>query len=433
MSNKIGFWSVFSIVIGSQIGSSVFTAPINLAPYGFYGIIGYLIASFGAIALCFVFSYLCSHFPKTGGPHVYIKHTLGDNWAFFAGWTYWVVSWISTTVVIIAIIGYIDPFLKLLPYENMQVSYVCLELLILGIVVILNLEGVRFAGIIGVILGIIKIVPLIILPLVALTHFDAQNFIVQSESLDLPTSEILSKVSLVALWGFIGLETGTAPAESVRNPARTIPKAIILGTLFTSLLYILNILAIMGMIPGAELSTSTAPYVDVARILFGGNWSLLIAALSAIICLGTLNSWILTSSQIALGLAQDGFFPAFISSKNKNCAPQIAIIMSSIGIAPLLFLTANDDFATQIKDLINFSVSIFLFVYLLCIIGFLKHQLSSGVNIALFVIGLFATIFCLWIIISWIIYDTTILRLIALSMFTLSGLPLYIFWYKKKC
>lgn len=73
MSNKIGFWSVFAMVTGSQIGTGVFMLPASLAPYGGFSLLGWIISGCGAIALALVFGKLCSYYPKTGGPHVYIK------------------------------------------------------------------------------------------------------------------------------------------------------------------------------------------------------------------------------------------------------------------------------------------------------------------------------------------------------------------------
>ena len=424
MSNKIGFWSVFAIVTGSQIGSSVFMSPISLAPYGFYGVIGYFISSFAAISLCFVFSHLCSKFPKTGGPHVYVKNILGDDLAFFTGWTYWVISWVSTTAVVLSVVGYLTPFFG---SNHDKLFYILIEIVILFCIILLNLRGVKFAGAAGFILNIIKFIPLLIIPFFALGNFNPDNFIVHDKIAIKPISEILGRVTLLTLWGFIGLETATAPAESVKNPSKTIPQAIILGTLFVAFLYILNCLAIMGMVDGKSLANSKAPYVDVTKILFNGNWHLVISILSAIVCLGTLNAWILTSGQIALGLGRDGFMPCLFHKQNKNEAPQVAILMSSVGIVPLLVLTANENLAKQVTDMIEISVISFLYVYLICTISFLKDQFDSGINIYLSTIGFLALLFCLWII-----YETSVFTLAISSLFTLTGIPLYLFWYKKR-
>jgi len=65
MPQKIGFWSVFAIVTGSQIGTTVFMSPASLAQYGIFSLIGWLLSGCGAISLCLVFASLCSRFPRT--------------------------------------------------------------------------------------------------------------------------------------------------------------------------------------------------------------------------------------------------------------------------------------------------------------------------------------------------------------------------------
>src|SRR5437879_699390 len=123
MSRRIGFWSVFALVTGSQIGSGVFMSPATLAPYGIWGLLGWVVSGLGALSLALVFSELCTRFPKTGGPHVYVKEAFGKTAAFFTGWTYWIVSFVSTTAVIVTSIGYLSP---LLPFEP-GFFYVVLE------------------------------------------------------------------------------------------------------------------------------------------------------------------------------------------------------------------------------------------------------------------------------------------------------------------
>jgi len=429
ISNKIGFWSVFALVIGSQIGSGVFMLPATLAPYGMYSIAGWLLSGCGAIALALVFAQLCGWYPKTGGPHVYALQAFGPSIAFFTGWTYWVISWISTTVVIIASVGYLTPLIGIQsPLVN-----ACLEIILLIAVTALNFRGINTAGRMEFVLTLLKIIPLCLIPLIALFYFDIHNFSVASTISPLSLSQILSRVTLLTLWGFIGLESATTPAGSVENPSKTIPLAIVTGTICVALLYLLNSLAIMGIIPSAQLINSSAPYADASQLIFGGNWHLIISAIASIICIGTLNAWILTSSQIALGLAQDGFVPAFFGYKNKYDAPYWGLIISCAGIIPLLLLTADKSIASQILTIIDFSVTAFLFVYILCSCAFFKILVQKRTSLTrptsqlLAVYGLIALAFC-----SWVIYETPIQIVLIASLFTISGLPLYLGFYRKK-
>lgn len=425
MSNtKIGFWAVFSIVTGSQIGSSVFLAPTTLAPFGLYSILGLLISGIGAIALSFVFGYLCSSFPQTGGPHVYVKHNLGASAAFFTGWTYWVISWVSTTAVVITIAGYLAPLLQ---FKDSS-SYFILELFILMLVTYLNLKSLSLVGVAEIILTILKFFPLLIISVISLQHFNLDNIVVQPNVSEMPLSKILGTVTMLTLWGFIGLETATTPAEAVHNPSKTIPRAIILGTISVVLIYLISSIAIIGLIPTNILMLSNAPYADAARILFGGNWQILICIIATIICLGTLNSWMLTSGQILLGLAKDRFVPQILGACNKSGAPYVGILLSGSGIVPLLFLVMNDNIAKQIRDVIDISVTAFLFVYLVCSISFLKLLWTKkSSSIFSWFIGIMANSFCLWVL-----WETNIMIVLSSFLFVVSGVPMYFLWYKKQ-
>ena len=425
MSDKIGFWAVFAVVTGSQIGSGVLMLPANLAGFGTYSLIGWVISGVGAISLCLVFASLCAHFPQTGGPHTYVKQSFGASAAFFTGWTYWIISWVSTTAVIITAIGSLSIFIgSCSPY-----IYLALEIILLLLITLLNLKGVKAAGRIEFFLTLLKFVPLLIMPLVALFYFDKNNFIVDESFSHLPTTSILGRVTLLSLWGFIGLESGTTPAGSVENPSYTIPRAIISGTICVVLLYFINCIGIMGLIPGPELMMSKAPYVDAALIIFGGKWYLIVAIIACIICVGSLNAWILASSQVSLGLAQDGLMPQIFARKNKHDAPMWGIITSCAGIIPLLFLTTNESLASQINSIIDFSVTAFLFVYLTCCLAYLKLLAQKRIksNLMQGLIGLIATAFCLWVM-----YETPAETLTIASIFVFSGLPLYLFWYLRK-
>ncbi len=425
MSRKIGFWSVFAIVTGSQIGSGIFVLPASLAPYGTFGLWGWIISGCGAIALSLVFASLCARYPQTGGPHVYVHHAFGASTAFFTGWTYWVISWVSSTAVIVASIGYLTPFIG----QHTPIVYFLLEACLLIAITALNLKGVKAAGNAEFFLTLLKFIPLIVMPVMALWFFDSNNFLISETIAHMPLSQILGSVTLLTLWGFIGLESATVPAGSVENPSKIIPRALVWGTLSVALLYFINSIGIMGLIPAPLLAQSKAPYVDAAQYMFGGNWYLLISLMASMVCIGTLNAWTLTSSQIALGLAQDRLLPHFFAQKNHNGAPVWGLMLSCLGILPLLFLTTNENLAQQITAVIDLSVTAFLFVYLICTIGFLKllWQQKEKSFYYQWIFGLVALFFC-----GWVIYETPVKTLGISSLFVMSGLPMYLSWYWRK-
>ncbi len=385
--------------------------PAPLAPFGMYGLAGWIISSFGAIALAIVFARLCGLLPKTGGPHVYALEAFGPTVGFFTGWTYWVVSWISTTAVVVASVGYLDPLFG--PFSPETTLF--LQLALLFGLTALNCLGVYASGMTEFVLTVLKFIPLIILPALALAYFNADNISMSYEASNMPMGNILGHVVLLTLWGFIGLETATTPAGSIENPSKTIPRAIVLGTLTVAAIYIFNSIGILGALPGTSLAQSKAPYADMTQHLFGGNWYLLISLIASILCLGTLNAWILSSGQIALGLAGDKLLPKFFGKTNKHEAPYIALLISAFGTAPLLILTTHSNLAAQITMIIDFSVTAFLFVYAICCLALFKMQRAW--------ISLVALAFC-----GWILSETTLTTLATASLFVVSGFLVRIFY-----
>jgi APA family basic amino acid/polyamine antiporter len=423
--HKIGFWSVLAIVIGSQVGSGIFLLPPTLAPYGYFSIIGLIITGAAALCLSSMFALLCSYLPKTGGPHVYIQSAFGSHVAFFIGWAYWFVSWVSTTLVVVASIKFLSPFIG----DKSPAVYLTLEILLLFCITTLNLKGVDAAGRVEFFLTLLKFVLLIILPCAALFFFKSSNFVVSPEISAHSITKILSQVSILTMFSFIGIETGTTTAGSVENPSKTIPRAVIFGTACVFLLYFFNVFGIMGLIPAQILVNSKASYVDAAQYIFGGNWYFVVSAIISFVCIGTANAWTLTSGQTILGLAEDGLMPKIFAKKNSSQAPFFGILISSIGITVLLYLTSNENMVEQIINIIDYSVPVFLFVYLICGFAAVRLFIQKRLKINLFqwLSILISIVFCFWAI-----YETPAQSLVIASLFVLSGLPIYLFWYLRK-
>lgn len=421
---KIGFWSVTSLVAGSQIGSGIFLLPASLALYGAVGLTSWLITASGAMLLALVFARLCSKIPKTGGPHTYIEAAFGKNAAFYSAWTYWVISWMSTAAVVIAIVGYLTPILG----NTNPIVNLVLEIIILISITYINLLGVKVAGRAEFIFTILKVLPLLIVPIAGISLINMEHFTPFNPTNE-TTFSALNAAAILTLWGFIGVESATTPAGSVVNPKKTIPRAILLGTLLVAIVYIVSCFVIMGIIPPHILAQSKAPFAEATHIILGGNWSLVVSLAASIVCLGTLNAWILTSGQIALGAANDGHFPKFFNKTNKNGAPSLSLIISSIGIIPLLVLTMDSNLVNQVNSIIEISVTAFLFVYTMSVLSYLKLFSKVGESTTrstlTFIIGIGALIFC-----GWALWASGLKMVGLATLITLSGIPIYI-WKNK--
>lgn len=420
----MGFWAVTSLVVGSQIGSGIFLLPANLSKFGAIGLASWIITATGALLLALVFAKLCAEIPKTGGPHTFIEAAFGQQAGFFSAWTYWVISWLSTPMVVISVVGYLSPLWgDLHPLTNLL-----LEISIILFVMTLNLSGVRSAGRAELVFTLLKLLPLVIVPAAGL-FFIKDTYFTPFNPTQTPIIHALNGAALLTLWGFIGVESATTPAESVINPTKTIPRAIILGTFVVALVYILGSFVIMGIVPPDTLAHSKAPFADAAQIIFGGNWHLIISVAASIVCLGTLNAWVLTSGQIALGAAYDGHLPHFFTRKNNQGAPQWGLIISCLGMVPILILTLEQDLITQVNTIIDISVTAFLFIYVLSVLSYLKlfwkNKASKKIDFRSLLIGLLALLFCVWALMA------SGIKMVGLAtLITLLGAPIY-YWKKK--
>lgn len=426
MEKKIGLTALISIVIGSQVGSGVFMLPQLLAPYGVFALIGWCISGFGALSLAMVFMGLVKRLPKTGGPHAYVQEAFGQSAAFFIGWTYWLVSSLSSATVIAATISYLTPIINIKsPY-----IFAAHEIFLLGIVTIINLRGVKSASFIEVALNVIKIITLLIIPVAGLYFFDSGNITFSTDIIDQQSPiSLISQTAVLTLWAFIGVEAATTPAEAVKNPKYTIPTAILIGTCFVLALYLINSISFIGLTTPAELAATKTPYVLATQKIFGGNWHLIIAGFAALVCVSNLNAWILTSGQIALGVANDNLLPSAFKRKNRYDAPFFALLTTAIVIVIPILLTIDDDISKQVFAIIDLSVQASVLIYLFCCASFFKilqnekkawHHYEN-------IITVIAILFCIAMVSS-----AQIKTVLFASLFFASGLPIYVFWLRKQ-
>jgi APA family basic amino acid/polyamine antiporter len=365
--NKMGLLTLTTLVTGNLVGSGAFMLPAALAAFGSLCLVGWFATSVGAIILSLIFAGLSARSARTGGPHTYVEDSFGRSAGFFTAWGYWVLSWISNAGLVVGAIGYASPLFGGL---DMTTIFIC-EIGLIIFISAVNLLGVQLAGRFEIILTFCKVIPLIGLPLVGLFYMDGGHFLPFNATNDSAYAAV-NATALITLWCFLGLETGTVPGSEVVNPKKNIPRAILLGTSLAAFIYIIGIVAIMGVVPPAELHASKAPYADLAAHLFGGSWAIPVSILASIACIGGLNGWTMIVSRIAHGAAIDGLFPKFFKRVTKQGAPLWGTVISSVCTIPFMALTLSENLLDQFNYILNVSVTIALLIYLACIASYFQ-------------------------------------------------------------
>ncbi|MGH9346060.1 MAG: amino acid permease [Vicinamibacterales bacterium] len=330
----LGFWAAVSLVMGNMIGSGVFLLPASLAAYRGLSLAGWMVSAAGAVMLALVFARLARQLPAAGGPYAYTREAFGDVPGFLVAWGYWLSIVATLAALAVACVGYLDPFMPAI--VRAPGSAAALAVGTVWLLIGVNIAGVRPAGRVQVITTALKIVPLAVVGVGGLFFVQPDAFSLPAAS-DTPLGAQLVSVVTLTLWAFLGLESATIPAGSVQDPARTIPRATVAGTVLTAAVYIVSTIGVMSLVPPETLATSTAPFADGAARLIGEGGGRFVAIGAAISCFGALNGWVLLSGQLPMAVAADGLFPSMFGGVSARGTPARAMIvagtLSSVPVA----------------------------------------------------------------------------------------------------
>ena len=336
LKRSMGLWMATALVVGNMIGSGVFLLPASLAgTAGPISMFGWVFTGAGAILLALVFAGLGRALPRTGGPYAYAKRAFGDFIGFQTAWGYWIAAWAGNAAIAVAFVGYLAVFWPQVGTEKLLGALVGIG--VIWLVTAINVLGARESGRVQLVTTVLKFVPLAVIGIVGLFFVHGGNYTPFSPH---GTSiGLLSSTAALTLWAFIGLESATVPAEEVKDPERTIPRATILGTVLATVVYIVATVSIMGIIPTNELAASTSPFADAAGQIFGGGWDKVIALVALVSTFGALNGWILIQGRVPLAAAQDGMFPApFARVSGKRNTPVFGLVVSSVLVTALMLM-----------------------------------------------------------------------------------------------
>jgi len=234
-------------------------------------------------------------------------------------------------------------------------------------VTLLNLRGVKEAGMFAELTTYTKLVPFGAIAIVGLAYVKTSylsDFNPSGKSL-LDASAALAPLTMFA---YLGLESATVPAGDVRDAERTIPRSTILGILIAAVLYVLGTTVVMGVIPRDQLIASTAPFADAARVMWG-SWAATIVAIAVMISsLGALNGWTLMMGQVPMAAASDGVFPAVFGRLSRHDVPAVGITISAMLATGLVFVQASGGakFAAVYNMIVSLSTMTAVIPYVFC-------------------------------------------------------------------
>jgi APA family basic amino acid/polyamine antiporter len=333
----LGLWMCTALVVGNVIGVGIFVLPASLAPYGLNALTGWLITVVGCSFLAITLSNLARAFPHDDGPYGYTKRAFGDGVAFTVMWCYWFSTWVTNATIAVGIVGYLTVFFPGLNDNAWLPPFTALALL--WFFVLINLGGARAAGGVQIMTTALKLVPLLGVICLGLWVLVTDPAAYSQHIPKNPASfGALSSVSTLTLFAMLGIECAMIPAGRVQDPSRTIPRATVIGTIVTAVIYIGVSLVPMLLIPQEALAASNAPFAELFARVLGGRSSQVLAIFVVIGGLGALNGWTLMLGEVTQSISRHGGFPRFLSKENKHGAPTFALVGTG-AIASVMLLS----------------------------------------------------------------------------------------------
>ena len=346
LQRRIGLWSAIAVVIGSTIGSGIFRSPAGIAdklpgplPMLSVWVMGGIFALCGALTLAEVASAL----PQTGGVYVFVRDGWGRLPAFLLGWGQLVmIRAASLGAIAITFSEYLHRVLGIdpvAPEHMMQVRVgAAIAILLTGT---FNILGVRLGSVVTNLTTVAKYGGLLFIILVAFAIGWPRTggYFTPAVPAGSITTTAFGLALVSTLWAFDGWADLSYAAGEVKDPQRTLPRALIGGTLMVIAIYLLANVAYLAVMPIEEIRTSKLVAADVAQRLIG-PWGVAFVAVTVMLStFGTLNASLFTTPRIFFAMANDKlFFPAVARVHPKYLTPWVAIALTA-GLGALFVLT----------------------------------------------------------------------------------------------
>ena len=330
----IGTWSLAAGVINITVGGGIFRLPADVAgALGASAPIAYVVCAFamGLIVLCFAEA--GSRVAMTGGPYAYVELAFGPYIGFLTG----VLTWLLGTTAVAAVSTvFATNAAKLFPVFEDPVMRGLLLIASFAIVATTNILGVKQGSRLNSIGTVAKLVPLLLLVLVGALFVQRSNLAITTA----PAIGDVTRASIVLIFAFSGVESALVPSGEVKDPARTVPRAIFLAMLAITLLYIAIQLVAQGVL-GAALSKSTTPLADAAGQVFGPWGSILLLSAVVVSTFGYLSGMTLAIPRALFAFGRDGYLPAAIAAVHSRFrTPHVSIAVQSVLACTLAITSA---------------------------------------------------------------------------------------------
>ncbi|HYP25901.1 MAG TPA: amino acid permease [Blastocatellia bacterium] len=339
LKREVGFVSAAALVVGEVIAVGIFLTPADMAKS--LGSPLWLLAVWlvmGAMALSGALCYgeLAARFPEAGGGYVYLREAYGPRLAFLYGWKCFLVLDPGITAALaVGLAGYAGYMADLSPLAGK----------LIGIAAILSLAALNILGVgrVAWLMRWLTVLKLGLLGLLVAWGFgmrlgDWSNFIpfVEQRAGSSPLPGALAGAMVAAFFSFGGWWDLSKIAGEVRDPARTLPRALAAGVVIVTLVYILTSAVFVYLVPIEQVVSGETFAAQAGAALFGGRGGQVFSVIVIVSVLGSLSGVITTAPRVYYAMARDGAFFRSVSSLHPRFGTPARAIALQAGLASLL-------------------------------------------------------------------------------------------------
>jgi APA family basic amino acid/polyamine antiporter len=330
-----------AMVFGGSVGVGILRLPGTLAAslgnahlIVLFWVLGGIYALLGAVSV----AELAAMLPQAGGFYVYARRAFGNGAGFVVGWSDWinqVASLAYAAITATVFLGALWPPVNAYPRSA--------AIAIIAAFTALHWSGLRIGStltrLISVAVGITLLILVVACFLAAPAAPGAAPLPGTAMTLPLMSAAMLAAIVTALRAVFVtydGWYSAIYLAEENTDPARTLPRALIGGTLLVAALYIVINVAFLHVLPLPVLGASELPAADAARLVLPRGGVELVTLISLLTVLSLINAELLMSPRILLAIGREGFFTRKAARVSAGGTPRVALGVSSAAGAALI-------------------------------------------------------------------------------------------------
>jgi len=344
LGRRLGLASATAAVAGESIAVGIFLTPAGMAKSlgsPFWLLLVWVVV--GMLAVCGALCYgeLAARFPRDGGIYVYLLETCGRRIAFLYGWMCLLVLDPGLTaalaVGLASYAGYIFP--------SSPLAAKLVAVLVIWSLCLLNVLSIRIGA------GILRWTTWLKLGVLASMVIWAFGFrlgswsnfvpLVAQHPGSLPLGRALGAAMVGGFFSFGGWWDVSKIAGEVRDPGRTLPRAMLLGVLVVTVVYILVSAAFLYLLPLSQVTSDQTFVAQAGAVLFGRAGGMVFAAIVVICVLSSLAAFIMSAPRVCYAMAKDGLFVRAIARTHPRFGtPANAILLQGF-VATILVVIGS--------------------------------------------------------------------------------------------